>query len=402
MNLCMLTLLYPKDQLSEVTQNVKDKLQNQINNYQWAFVEGIQANLHSDEELNLINSLPVGIYPLQYRKLFLSKGIHDQGRIRQLGCMNLPWLKQVGRKFAAIREVEKWIKESPKNRTLLLYTQYLPYMQAVRVLKRKYHDLKAAVIVTDLPNEMGLASGRKGILKAIEYHRGRQSLKLCQKIDGFILLTKPMQEALDVGCRPSVIIEGLIQQKDQPILPIQRIEDSHFSVLYTGTLEPELGIRDMLDAFSKRSEYELWICGHGSMENEVVDYAQKYPNIKFFGFVSQKEALALQAKASALINPRTPEGIFTKYSFPSKTLEYLRSAKPVICYKLEGIPNEYDPYLCYIKEQGSEGILQAVDQLAKISSEQRAAMGENGRQFVLTQKNPAVQCEKLVRLLRSL
>jgi len=158
----------------------------------------------------------------------------------------------------------------------------------------------------------------------------------------------------------------------------------------------------MLNAFSKRPEYELWICGHGSLESEIEAYARKYPNIRFWGFVPQKEALALQAKASALINPRTPEGLFTKYSFPSKTLEYLRSAKPVICYKLEGIPDEYDPYLCYIKENSSEGIIQAVDQLAIRTAEERMAIGEKGRRFVLSQKNPTVQCEKLVRLLRSL
>ena len=401
MNLCMLTLLYPKDQIAEVTENVKDKLQNQINNYQWAFIEGLQANLCPGEHLDVINALPVGIYPLQYRKLILNKGTHDQGLIRQLGCLNLPWLKQLGRKFAAVHEVEKWLQKCPENRTLLLYTQYLPYMQAVHALKRKYPDLKVAVIVTDLPNEMGLASGRRGILKKIEYIRGRQSLELCQKLDGFILLTKPMKEALHVANRPSVVIEGLVQQKDERVFN-QCVEEQAFSVLYSGTLEPELGILSMLEAFSRRPEYELWICGHGSMQNEIRKWSKEYSNIKYFGFVPQNEALALQAKASALINPRPPEGVFTKYSFPSKTLEYLRSAKPIICYKLDGIPDDYDPYLCYIKEQNAEGILEAVDQLAKCSAADRVEMGERGRNFVMTEKNSYVQCQKMMRLLRSL
>jgi len=67
MNILMMTLLYPQDQLDEVTSKAKDKLQNQINNYQWAFIEGIRKNLSSEDSLDIVNCLPVGIYPLQYK-----------------------------------------------------------------------------------------------------------------------------------------------------------------------------------------------------------------------------------------------------------------------------------------------------------------------------------------------
>lgn len=60
---------------------------------------------------------------------------------------------------------------------VLLYTMYLPYLQAVERVRRRYPDLKACVIVTDLPNELGLASGRKGLLRQIEYKRGRRSME---------------------------------------------------------------------------------------------------------------------------------------------------------------------------------------------------------------------------------
>ena len=399
MNILMLSLLYPEDQLDEITRNTKDKLQNQINNYQRAFIDGIRSNLRADEKLDVLNCLPVGIFPLQYRQLFLRNGLHDQGTIRQLGCINLPWLKQNGRKHSVYSAIERWLKQSPENRTVLLYTQYLPYMEAVAKLKKRYPDLKAAVIVTDLPNELGLASGRKGILKKIEYQRGSKSMALCQQMDGFILLTQPMADALKVSHKPYVVIEGLIRPQEE--------NHSHpkaeaFSVLYTGTLEPDLGIRDLLNAFMQRPQYELWICGHGSLQQEIQDVSVKHTNIKFYGFVPQKEALALQAKASALINPRSPEGLFTKYSFPSKTLEYLRSGKPVLCYKLEGIPDDYDRYLQYITDSGSDGILQTIDRLAELSENDRNEIGASGRDFVLRAKNPHVQCEKLIALLRQL
>lgn len=400
MNILMLTLLYPQDQIAEVTQNAKDKLQNQINNYQHAFIEGIRVNLSENEHLDVLNALPVGIFPIQYRKLFLKNGMHDGGKIQQIGCINLPWFKQKGRTWAFKRAIVKWLKQDSNNRTVLVYTQYLPYMQALSSVKRYFPDLKVAVIVTDLPNEMGLASGRKGLLRLLEAKMGRSSLQLLQQMDGFALLAEPMADALCIQEKPYTIIEGLILSNSSSEVP--SIHDTERPVfLYTGTLEPGLGIKEMLDAFEHMPEYELWICGHGHMKDQIEACAKHSPNIRFFGFVPQKEALAMQASATALLNPRQPSGVFTRYSFPSKTLEYMRSGKPVLCCKLEGIPNGYDPYLCYM-DKGTEGIIQAVQRLMELSANKRAEIGESGRNYVLQHKNPVVQCQKLLTLLRGL
>lgn len=401
MNVLMLSLLYPEDQLEEVTLNAKDKLQNQINSYQRAFIEGIRSNLKPGEQLDILNSLPVGIFPFQYRQFILKKGTHDGGSIRQLGCINLPWLKQQCRFFGAMREIRRWMRQSQQNRTILLYTQYLPYIKAAARLKRCYPALKAAVIVTDLPNEYGLSTGRKGLMKKLEQRFGTQSMELCQQMDGFVLLTAPMAEALQIQHKPYEVIEGLIQAGTSMDAPIMQ-SASKTAILYTGTLEPALGIEDMLNAFSKMPDCELWICGQGSMQQQVEAAANRFPNINFFGFVPQKEALALQAKATALINPRTCEGAFTRYSFPSKTLEYLRSGKPVLCYKLPGIPDDYDPYLMYFKTTGTQGMIQAVEEIKRLSAEERAEIGRRGREYVLRAKNPSVQCQKLLSLLRRL
>lgn len=400
MNILLMSLLYPDDQMEEVARNAKDKLQNQINSYQRAFVQGIKQNLAADEHLDILNCLPVGIFPLQYRQLFLKSGIHDQGSIRQLGCINLPWIKQQMRSHLAQKALMQWVQKDSNNRTVLLYTQYLPYMQAVSKVKKRFPDLKAAVIVTDLPNDLGLPSGRKGLLKKIEYMRGDQSIALCREMDGFVLLTEPMAQAMGVENKPFEVIEGLIVERTCE--NIVSSEEQKPFVLYTGTLEPGLGIAEMLEAFLRMPEYDLYICGQGSMQDEVRKVATEAENIHFLGFVPQEKALALQARASALINPRQPSGIFTKYSFPSKTLEYMRSGKPVLCCRLEGIPRDYDEYLCYIEENGAKGIEAAVRKLMQMPMEERNKLGERGRQYVLEYKNPRVQCKKLLQLLHRL
>ena len=167
MNVLMLSLMYPEDMKTQVARDAKDKLQNQINSYQRAFVEGIKSNLLPDERLEIVNALPVGVFPLQYRRLLIPSGWHDGHAMYELGCINLPGMKQYGRARRAARKLSAWCAQDPSNRMVLLYTMYLPYLQAVERVRRRYPDLKACVIVTDLTNELGLASGRKGLLSQI-------------------------------------------------------------------------------------------------------------------------------------------------------------------------------------------------------------------------------------------
>ena len=279
---------------------------------------------------------------------------------------------------------------------LLVYTLYEPYMKAIRRAKRRCPDLKAAVIVTDLPNQWGLASYRKGLMKKIEYAMGREKIHLCSVFDGFVLLTEPMREVLPVGEKPFTVIEGLILEKELP----EEKRQTENAVLYTGTLNRELGIAELLRAFEQMPEVQLWLCGRGDMEDEVRRSAEKHPNIRYFGFVSQEEALSLQGRAATLINPRSPEGLYTRYSFPSKTLEYLRSGRPTLCYALEGIPEEYGQYLIYIQQSGADGIRQAVQEWLQKPAAEREARGRSGREYVLQQKNPKAQCNALLSLLR--
>ena len=398
MNLLFMTLMYPDDLIDDVAKRSRDGLQMQINSYQRAFVEGIRANLGQDERLSIVNSLPVGIFPTKYKRMFLKSFAHGAD-ITELGCLNLPWFKQRQRERGALNAILRWARQDDANRTVLLYTLYLPYMRAVARAKKLFPDLRAAVIVTDLPNELGISSGRKGLLKKAEYKMGDERISLCRAFDGFVLLTAPMAQVLDIRHKPKLVLEGLIS--DSAELP-QAKPEKRFTVLYSGTLNRELGIGELIEAFTALPECDLWLCGRGDIQKEAAEAAARYDNIQYFGFVPQQQALALQARASALINPRSPGGTYTRYSFPSKTLEYLRAAKPVLCYKLEGIPDDYDPYLRYIVGAGADGIRRAVLELSKLPQEKLQALGADGRAYVLAAKNPKAQTARMLELLRSL
>ena len=136
---------------------------------------------------------------------------------------------------------------------------------------------------------------------------------------------------------------------------------------------------------------ELWLCGSGEMEEEIRTYAAQDSRIRFFGFLPHEEAVQLQKQATVLVNPRTNQGEYTKYSFPSKTMEYMASGRPVMMFRLDGIPGEYDPFLTYIPEERAASIRDTVESLRKLSPSELDAMGTRGREFVLKNKNRNVQ-----------
>jgi glycosyltransferase involved in cell wall biosynthesis len=108
----------------------------------------------------------------------------------------------------------------------------------------------------------------------------------------------------------------------------------------------------------KMQEYRfrLIICGVGDSEKEIIDAAKFDDRIVFLGQLPREEVLRIQTEATVLVNPRKNHEEFTKYSFPSKILEYLSAGKPVVAYKLDGIPDEYDAYLHYPSDESAEAL----------------------------------------------
>ena len=248
MNILFLSLLYHPDAVDQTLALSKTGLQNQANTFQWAMIDGIRENLRPGETLSVLNALPVGIYPKQYKKICLQTRTFDK-QFMEIGSWNLPICKQKQREHATRKYIERWMEQSEQNRMIVLYSLYLPYLRAIAAVKHKYPALKSCVIVTDLPGHLGLASGRQGVLKALEYRMGEQSLQLASQMDGFILLTEQMAEPLQAEHKKRCVIEGLVGGESVQWQTVALPQDARPAVLYTGTLNRELGIDQLLEAF---------------------------------------------------------------------------------------------------------------------------------------------------------
>ena len=126
--------------------------------------------------------------------------------------------------------------------------------------------------------------------------------------------------------------------------------------------------------------------------------------IEYLGIVPREKVLQLQSEASLLVNPRQPNGGFTRYSFPSKNIEYLASGTPTLIYELEGIPQEYYQY-CYhlsAEEKSVKAFAGKITEIYHTSKEEREKLANDAQQFIFSQKNAPAQCEIIIRLIDSL
>ena len=103
--------------------------------------------------------------------------------------------------------------------------------------------------------------------------------------------------------------------------------------------------------------------------------------------------------ATVLVNPRKNVGEYTKYSFPSKIMEYLSSGVPAVAYKLDGIPSEYDGYINYVLGDGAEEFAKVLTNVCECKDGTYSSRAINARDYVLSNKCAAVQAEKILKML---
>ena len=197
--------------------------------------------------------------------------------------------------------------------------------------------------------------------------------------------------------KPYCVVEGIASKTQQ----IERKENSEKTILYTGTLHQKFGVMNLVNAFSQIEDpdYRLVICGIGDSEQAIKDAVKDDSRITFLGQLPRNEVIEWQKKATVLVNPRQNNEEFTKYSFPSKTMEYLSSGIPVVAYKLDGIPDEYDQYIQYVADDSIESLKKKLVEVCEMTREERQELGNIGRNFVLMKKNSTIQVRKIRTLV---
>lgn len=389
--------LFPKEIKEEIENKSKGVIQNAANVLQWAIVNGL--DFHTSE-LRLLNLPYVGSYPLRYLDFKLSSfNFSHNGKAKDInsGFVNLSIIKIYSRYLNSKVNLNKMIVES--NEIIIIYAMHLPFLKAALEMKKKYPLIKVCLIVPDLPQYMGGSNNL--LLKVLKYFESSYLDKLIKKVDAFVILSKYMVEPLRIGNRPWVVVEGIYNPE---VFGTHKKKEELKTILYTGTLAKRYGILKLLDAFAliKNENFRLWICGDGDANKEISNRAKLDYRISNLGQLPREKVLDLQQRATVLVNPRTSEGEFTKFSFPSKVMEYLGSGTPCIMFSLPGIPEEYFDYCFIVNEESVDALSKSIFFVCNKSQNELDIFGMKAKDFVVKNKSPQSQSLKIINMLNDI
>jgi glycosyltransferase involved in cell wall biosynthesis len=250
------------------------------------------------------------------------------------------------------------------QKLIVVYSAHTPFIKAAEYAKKFDKNIKICLYVADLPQYMNLTEKRGFIYNTAKKYDISTMIKHMRCVDSYVLLTEAMKNALPVGTKPYEVVEGIVNLSESEIDIELPNENRERYIVYTGKLDEKFGIGALLDSVSyfKDENIKLVLCGLGDLYEKAVLASEKDKRIIPLGQVSPQEAKKWRNKASVLVNPRSNSEEYTKYSFPSKNIEYILSGKPVVAYMLDGMPELYRNFIFEISSVGNpaEDIAKAI------------------------------------------
>ena len=271
---------------------------------------------------------------------------------------------------------------------VLMYAVIPPFEQALLSLKKKY-GFKLVTICSEVPELRRYGKSLPSrIKKKILTHYNEQ-------FDGYVLFSGAMKEVVKAGNKPCLVMEGIAPDiRSTPKAGKKNI------VMYAGGLASDNNILLLIECCQQIDELdEVWICGVGPDEERIKEMADKDTRVKYFGRVTNEKVLEMESQAKVLVNFRNPNEKLTRYSFPSKILEYIASGSMVISTRLIGIPEEYFKYVIPVNLDDNKEVLSTLRMVLQLSSEEYVSKCREAIEFVQNFKNRDFQTKRIITFL---
>ena len=247
-----------------------------------------------------------------------------------------------------------------RTHTVGYYNAYIEYFfhQALKdIAKKEYDDII-------LENRPGYAIPVSKVSKAkiiIHLHNdllnrdskdAKEICKVCHKVITVSNYIKGRVETIGADIPIETVYNGIDLERFYHATPIDRktlgFKEDDFIVVYSGRINPEKGVKELIQAFAKLHDYpniKLLIIGssfYGNNKNndpfitELQKESKKVTNsITFTGFIPYEQIPSYLAMADTAIIPSMWED-----PFPTTVLEAMASGLPIIATNSGGISEE--------------------------------------------------------------
>ena len=393
------------DKISSIIRDSKNKIGFSNHNFEMSIFSGLSQLRNEMYNINIISVPSVYSFPHNNKSLYTKKENYQiYGlNVASIGFCNLFILNKLQIILSLTFKLIKYFStNNDSKKVLIINTANIYLLIPFYLLKLTKRNFSSTLILPDIPHFITSIDKQVFLKSKIISLLDKIALNISHKFDSYVFLTENMKQFFDKELK-YIVIEGFAninlikdsQNNDQ------KQDNYNDIILYTGSLKRKFGIMNLISAFEelKCDDIELWICGSGECESEIIDKSNQNKNIKFWGLVDSNKAIELQQKSTILINPRFNCDEFTKYSFPSKIIEYLLACKPLIMYNLPGIPSEYYDFVYTPKDNSIHELSRLILEVKNLPKDTKLSKALKGRDFVEKYKNSIIQTKKLFDLI---
>ena len=368
---------------SDIFINSKNIPGQQAQKFNRLLIKGLKLN---GADVIGLSTPPVTTSNLNKKLIVLGKKIEDEILFSYVPVINIPILKNI---LNIAGSFFKTLKYQKKNKTIIVCDVLNVSVSLGAVFAGILVGCPIVGIVTDIPELMvtGYLSRQVKLI-----------YKILDKCSHYVFLTEPMNARLNPTGKPYVIIEGICNENTEN----EKLDHNNHSI-YAGYLDEKYGIKALIEAFilANVDGQELHIYGSGPYAEEAKRIANESDSIVYHGSVLNEIVVAEEKKARLLINPRPSNEEFTKYSFPSKNMEYMASGTPVLTTKLLGMTKDYYEYVYCFEDETVEGMSETLKTILEKDDEQLLEKGKKAQHFVMMQKNNLIQARKILDLVNN-
>lgn len=260
------------------------------------------------------------------------------------------------------------------------------------LLAARLRGKRCVGILTDLPEFIG--GGPDMVLSKF----------LIRHCTDYVVMTEAMNQRVNRGDKPHVVLEGHADAGMREQVPSLEMKKHPRICMYAGSIHEIYGIRRLVEGFrlANLPDTQLHIYGMGDYQEQLEQLAAMDSRIFYGGMLLPSQVVEKEREATLLINPRPTDEEYVKFSFPSKTMEYMSTGTPLLTTCLPGLPAEYRPYVNFIHQENAEGIAHALIQVLRQTDEELFEFGCRAREFVLEQRSNVVQAEKVLNMLEGM
>ncbi len=349
---------FEKPYEEEIISKTKTYVEYAANAFEEKLINGFKNN---EKEISVFSAPFIGAFPNVYKDIYFSGFKGEKSKeVTYINFLNVWGIRNISRALSLKKALKKYCKDNREEEILILvYSPHTPFLEAADFVKNRCKKAKICLVVPDLPQYMNLSTEKRRIYDFFKKFDIKKFYKLSKNIDSFVLLTEQMRDVLKVGNRPYAVVEGICDE----LKPLENSDNEIKTVAYTGKLNEVFGVKNLVESFMRieNKNLRLVIAGSGELSSWVAEKAEEDSRIIFKGQLPMSEAKQIIAECDICVNPRPNNSEFTKYSFPSKLIDYLSRGKKTVAFKLDGMPEIYKEFIFSAEEGLEKAIVEALN-----------------------------------------